>query len=106
MSVFDRMEGPDDQGKGGGDKTKKERSKTSRAIGSAGADLNRSSVQQLQDMARSAGEQSVQRPEAPRYMDVQSFKRGGVKRKSGRAKLHKGETTGRSKKRGRSFGRY
>jgi len=91
----------------GGSSKKKDRSKTSRAVGSAGADLNRSSVQQLQELARSAGERSVsEQSSAPRYMDVPSFKRGGTMKKTGRAKVHKSEMIGRSKrKRGRSSGR-
>ena len=94
MSIWDEVSDPTHHSDG--EPVKKDRSKMRSAIGSAGADLNRSSVERLQDLAREAGERSVP-----------SYKRGGRMKKSGAARLHKGEGISRSKgrKKARSGGR-
>lgn len=92
-------------------KDRKEPSKTRSAVADAGKRMSDRSVQQLQDIAARMGDRSVPQPEAPRYMNVPSFKRGGTMRKSGVARLHRGERIEKSKsgtgkrKKGRSRGR-
>ena len=61
-------------------RSSKKKSKTGGAIASAGRSLNESSVSELRDEAREAGERSVP-----------SYKRGGTKRGKGVARLHKRE---------------
>jgi hypothetical protein len=60
--------------------TPKKKSKTGGAVASAGRSLNESSVEELRDQSREAGERSVP-----------SYKRGGTKRGKGKARLHRNE---------------
>lgn len=76
------------------------RKNVGKAMQSAGKSLVDTSTRSLQDQAAAAAMRTIDQPQAPRYMDVPSFKRGGTMRKSGTARLHKGEQIV-SKKRGR-----
>jgi hypothetical protein len=79
------------------------RKSVGKALQSAGKSLNEASTRALMDQAASLASAPIAQPAAPRYMDVPAFKRGGKMRKSGVARLHKGERIERSRKgRGRS----
>lgn len=83
-------------------------------IGAAGKAFNQRSTDTLRELsAQASARASDNSPEqAPRYVNVPSMKRGGVKRKAGLARLHKGERVEvpkRKKRRGKgrkSAGRF
>jgi hypothetical protein len=82
--------------------SKPKQSSVGRAAANASRELNRQSVQQLQDLSRV---NLTREDETPRMTKVPSFKRGGTVRKSGAVRLHAGERV-KGRKKSRKSGRY
>jgi len=85
------------------DDKQRKQDKNNRKLGNISDTLQKTS-DRLQDISDQDSSRQVREDDTPHYMSVPSFKRGGVMRKSGAARLHKGERAvkARGKKRGKA----
>jgi hypothetical protein len=83
-------------------------SKARKAARGAGRAASQAGQQTLRDVAAQASARSDEPSpnSSPRYVNVDSYKRGGKVRKTGKARLHRGEKVIKSRKRKRMSGRY
>ena len=90
------------------DSDDKKQTRTQKAVTSAGKAMRNYGMRMSEDAAaQSASRADEPSPNSqPRYVNMDSYKRGGTVRKSGKARLHKGEkVVRRGKKSKRMRGR-
>lgn len=93
-----------DSGNDGESDDSSDRSSVRKGIGAAGKSLSESGARQLGAIAAQASERSSERSPNSDPPRMQSYKRGGKVRKTGKALLHRGEKV-RPAKRKRGRGR-
>jgi hypothetical protein len=79
-------------------KRQRQRQAFGEGLQTAGRNINQSATRSLFDQAAIAASRTIDAPEAPRFMNVPSFKKGGRMKRRGVAKLHKGERIERGKR--------
>lgn len=79
-------------------KRQRQRSAAGDELQRQGRQINQDATRSLFDQAAAAAQRTIESPQAPRFMSVPGFKRGGTMRKGGVARLHKGERIEKGKR--------